>query len=58
MAKIDASVDKKTLTATQAPHLDTKALITKLYDVAKTVDVDVSMVLAIQIKDPVPGIVR
>ena len=36
--KIDASLAKKPLTATEAPHLDTKSLIAKLDDVAKTID--------------------
>ena len=46
LGKIDASLAKNTLTATEAPHLDTKASITKLGDVAKTVDFDVSTILA------------
>ena len=54
--KNDASLAKKTLTATEAPHLDTKALIAKLDDVAKAVDLDVSTILAEQIKDPVLGL--
>ena len=56
--RIDSSLAKKTLTATEAPHLDTKSLIDKLDDVAKTVDLDVSTILAEQIKDPVRGTVR
>ena len=56
--KIDASLAKKTLTATEAPHLDTKSLIAKLDEVAKTIDLDVSTKLAEQIKDPVLGTVR
>ena len=39
--KINAFLAKKTLTATKAPHLDTKSLIAKLDDVAKTIDLDV-----------------
>ena len=56
--KIDASLAKKPLTATEAPHLDTKSLIAKLDDVAKTIDLDVSTILAEQIKDPVLGTIR
>ena len=58
LGKIDASLAKKPLRATEAPHLDTKCLITKLDDVAKTIDLDVSTILAEQIKDPVVGTVR
>ena len=58
LGKIDASLGKKPLTATEAPHLDTKSLIAKLDEVAKTIDLDVSTILAEQIKDPVLGIVR
>ena len=58
LGKIDASLAKKPLTANEAPHLDTKSLIAKLDDVAKTVDLDVSTILAEQIKDPVLGTVR
>ena len=58
MGKFDASLAKKPLTATEAPHLDTKFSIAKLDDVAKTVDLDVSTILAEQIKDPVLGTVR
>ena len=49
---------KKTLTATEAHHLDTKALIANLDEVSKMVDLDVSTILAEQIKDLVLGIVR
>ena len=56
--KIDASLAKKPLTATEAPHLSTKALIAKLDDLAKTIDLDVSTKLAEQIKDPFLGTVR
>ena len=48
LGKIDASLAKKPLTANEAPHLDTKSLIAKLDDVAKTVDLDVSTILAEQ----------
>ena len=58
MGKIDASIAKKPLRANEAPHLDTKSLIAKLDDVAKTVDLDVSTILAEQIEDPVHGTVR
>ena len=58
LGKIDAALTKKTLTATEATHLDTKSLIAKLYNVAKTVDLDVSTILAEQIKDLVLGTVR
>ena len=56
--KIDASLAKKPLTATEAPHLDTKSLVAKLDEVAKTIDLDVSTILAQQNKDPVLGTVR
>ena len=58
LAKLDASLAKKPLTATEAPHLDTKSLIAKLDEVAKTIGLDVSTILAEQIKDPVLGTVR
>ena len=58
LGKIDALIAKKPLTITEAPHLDTKALIAKLDEVAKSVDVDVSTILAEQIKDPVLRTVR
>ena len=58
LGKIDASLVKKTLTAVEAPHLDIKALLTKLDDVPKTFDLDVSTILAKQTKDPVFGTVR
>ena len=54
----DSSPAKKTLTAMKAPHLDIKSLIAKLDDVAKTIDLDVSTILAEQYKDPVLGTVR
>ena len=52
---IDASLAKKPLTATEAPHLDTKSLIVKLDDVAETIYLDVSTILAEQTEDPVLG---
>ena len=58
LGKINASLAKKPLAATEAPHLDTKSLIAKLDEVAERIDVDVSTILAEQIKDPVLGIVR
>ena len=58
LGKNDASLAKKSLTATERPHLDIKTLIAKLDDVAKTIDLDVSTILAEQIKDPVLGTVR
>ena len=58
LVKFDTSLTKNALTATEAPHLDTKALIAKLDEVSKKVDLDVSTILAEQIKDPVLGTVR
>ena len=58
LGKIDASLAKKPLRATEAPHLDTKSSIAKLDEVAKTIDLDVSTILAEQIKDPVLGTVK
>ena len=58
LGKFDASLAKKPPTATEAPQLDTKSLITKGDDVAKTVDLDVSRIVAERIKDPVLGTVR
>ena len=58
LGEIKAPIAKKPLTITEAPHLDTKALIAKLDEVAKSVDLDVSTILAEQIKDPVLGTVR
>ena len=52
LGKTDASLPK-TLTATDAPHLDTKTLIAKLDDNAKTIILHVSTILAEQIEDPV-----
>ena len=58
LGEINASLAKKPLTATEAPHLDTKSLIVKLDEVARTIDLDVSTILAEQMKHPVLGIVR
>ena len=58
LGKTDASLVMKFLTTSEAPHLDTKALIQTLDEVVKTVDLDVSTILAEQIKDPVLGAVR
>ena len=58
LGKMDASLAKVPVTANEVPHLDSKSLSAKLDDVAKTVDLDVSAILAEQIKDPVLGIVR
>ena len=58
LGKTDASLAKKCLTASDAPHLNTKALIQKLDEVAKTVDLDVSTILEEQMVDPVLGTVR
>ena len=58
LGKTDASLAKKCLTASDAPHLNTRALIQKLDEVAKTVDLDVSTILEEQMKDPVLRTVR
>ena len=58
LVKLDTSLTKKALKATEAPHLDTKALIAKLDEVSKIVYLDVSTILAKQIEDSVLGIVR
>ena len=58
LGKTDASLAKKCLMASDAPHLNTKALIQKLDEVAKTVDLDVSTILEEQTKDPVLATVR
>ena len=50
LGKIDASLAKKPLTVNEAPHLNTKSLITKLDEVAITIDLDVSTIQAEQIK--------
>ena len=53
-----ASLVKKLLTTSDAPHLDTKSLIQKLDEVEKTADLDKSTILADQMKDPILGTVR
>ena len=58
LGKTDASLVKKFLSTSDAPHLDAKALIQKLDEVAKTVDLDVSTILDEEMKDPVLGTVR
>ena len=58
LGKTDACLAKKPITATETTHLDTKYLIAKLDDVAKSIALDVSTILAEQIKDPVLGTVR
>ena len=55
LGKTDASLAKKCLTDSYAPLLNTKAVIQKLDEVAKTVDLDVSTILEEQMKDPVLG---
>ena len=54
----DAFLVEKPLTVNEAPNLDTKSLIAKLDEFAKTIDLDVSTILAKQIKDPMLGTVR
>ena len=58
MGKNDSFLATKPLTATDVPHLDTKSLIAKLDDVAKTIDLDVSSILVEQIEEKVLGTVR
>ena len=58
LGKSDASLGKKCLTGSDAPHLKTKALIQKLDEVVKTVDLDVPTFLEEQMKDPVLGTAR
>ena len=58
LGKTDASLVKKLLTTSDSPHLNTKALIQKLDEVAKTVDLDVSTILEKQKKDAILGAVR
>ena len=58
LGKTDTSLAKKSLTAFDAPHLNTKALIQKLDEVAKTVDLGITTTLEEQMKDPVLGTVR
>ena len=58
LGKIDFSLANKPLTATEVPHLDTKSIIAKLDEFAETIYLDVSTILAEQIKDPVLGTFR
>ena len=58
LGKTDVSLVKNFLTTFDFPHLDTKALIQKLAEVAKTVDLDVSTFLEEQMEDQVLGTVR
>ena len=58
LGKTGASLVKKCLTASDAPHLNTKAFTQKLDEVAKTVYLDVSTILEEQMKDPLLGTVR
>ena len=58
LGETDASLAKKCLTACDAPRLNIKALIQKVDEVAKTVDLDVSTFLEEQMKDPVLGTVH
>ena len=58
IGKTDAALAEKLLTLSNALHLDTKALTRKLDEVAKTVVLDVSTILAEQVKDAVLGTVR
>ena len=58
LGKTDVSLAKKSLTASDAPHLITKALIQKVDEVVKTKDLDASTILEEQMKDPVLGTVR
>ena len=53
LRKTDALLAKKCQTASGAPHLNTKALIQTLDEVAKAVDLDVSTILEEQMKDTV-----
>ena len=55
LGKWNASLVKNILANSDAPHLDTEALIQKLDKIAKTVDLDVSIILTKQIKDPGPS---
>ena len=58
LGKNDDSLAMMALTATESPHLDTNPLIEKPDDVAKTVNLDISWILAEQIKDRVLETVR
>ena len=58
LGKNDASLANRALTATEAPDLDTKSLVAKLDDVAKTVDLDASTMLAEEYEDSVLATAR
>ena len=58
LGKTDACLVKNFLKTSDAPHLDTKALIQNLDEVAKTVDLDILTILTEQMKDPVLDPVR
>ena len=58
LGRREATLARKLLAANDAPHLNSKPLISKLDDVAKKVDLDVYTILTEQIKDPVLGTVR
>ena len=58
LGKPEAALVKKLLTISDAPYLDTKSLSQKLDEIAKVVDLDVSTILAEQMKDPFHGTVR
>ena len=49
LGKNKASLAKKPLTATEAPLLVTKSSIAKLDDIAETINLDLSTILAEQI---------
>ena len=58
LAKLNTSLTRKAPIATEAPLVDTMASIAKFGEVSKMVDLDVSTILAEEIKDPVFGTVR
>ena len=58
LGKPHVSLVMKLLTSSDVPHLDTKALIQILDDVAKAKDLDVLTILAEQLKYQIVGIVR
>ena len=58
LGKLDTSWTKKARTATEAPQLDTNAVIAKLDKKSKMGDLDVSTILIEQSYDPVLGYVR
>ena len=57
LGKTYVSLAQKLLRFSDSPHLNTKASIQKLDEVAKAVDFDVSTILVEQFKDPVLGAV-